>query len=380
MSGRIVLLGSTGYTGTLVARALVARGARPVLAGRSPDRLAALAEELAGERGSGPALETQVADVAQPATVRALVERGDVLVSTVGPFVRNGGPALEAAVDAGAVYLDSTGEPAFIRQVFEQHGPRARQTGTALVTAFGQDWVPGNVAGALALRGLGAEAARIAVGYFASGGGSASGGTLASATTSLVEPSYAWRDGRLRTERLAARVVTFDLPGGRRVRGVAAGGTEPFALPDLAPGLRDVDVVIGSSSPLLHLAPAATGLLAAALHVPGVRAGLRQLVASRASGSTGGPDAATRARSRSHVLADARDARGDLLRRVRLDGPNGYDFTARILAWGAMRAADGAVRDVGALGPVRAFGLDELLDGIRDAGATWHYVDGGVEP
>jgi hypothetical protein len=55
---------------------------------------------------------------------------------------------------------------------------------------------------------------------------------------------------------------------------------------------------------------------------------------------------------------------------VRLDGPDGYDFTARILAWGAMRAAGGAVRGVGALGPVQAFGLDELLDGVRDAGAT----------
>lgn len=46
-TGRIVLLGATGYTGTLVAHELVARGARPVLAGRSPDRLDALAADLA---------------------------------------------------------------------------------------------------------------------------------------------------------------------------------------------------------------------------------------------------------------------------------------------------------------------------------------------
>ncbi len=370
-SGRIVLLGATRYTGTLVARALVARGARPVLAGRSPDRLAALAGELAAELAAGTdvPLETQVADVEEPASVRALVERGDVLVSTVGPFVRHGGPAVEAAVDAGAVYLDSAGEPAFIRRVFEQHGPRARDAGAALITAFGQDWVPGNVAGALALRELGEQATRLAVGYF-TGGGSASGGTLATATTSLLDPSYVWQDARMRTERVGARVVTFDLGGGRRVRGVAAGGTEPFCLPALAPGLRDVDVVVGSASPLLHLAPAATGLLAAALHTPGLRACLRRLVASRSPGSSGGPDAATRATSRSHVLADARAADGRLLRRVRLDGPDGYDFTARILAWGAMRAADGAVRGVGALGPVQAFGLDELLDAVRDAGVT----------
>ena len=37
MAGKIVLYGATGFTGSLTARAMVAAGARPVLAGR--DRL-----------------------------------------------------------------------------------------------------------------------------------------------------------------------------------------------------------------------------------------------------------------------------------------------------------------------------------------------------
>ena len=112
-----MLFGATGYTGQLTARALVARGATPLLAARSADRLGALAGELGG-------LEFAVADVAQPQTVRALLERGDVLVSTVGPFVRWGAPAVRAAIDTGAHYLDSTGEPPFIRTVFERYGAR----------------------------------------------------------------------------------------------------------------------------------------------------------------------------------------------------------------------------------------------------------------
>ncbi len=139
MSGRIVVLGATGYTGDLTARALVAGGASPVLAARSPERLEKLAQELGG-------LESHVADVTDPATVRALVERDDVLVSTVGPFVRWGRTAIEAAIATGATYFDTTGEPAFIRGVFEQYGPAAARAGTALVTAFGFDFVPGNLA------------------------------------------------------------------------------------------------------------------------------------------------------------------------------------------------------------------------------------------
>ena len=118
-AGRIILFGATGYTGRLTAEASVARGDRPVLAARTKDKVEALADELGG-------LETAVADVADPASVRALVEPGDVIVATVGPFARWGDPAAEAAIAAGATYLDSTGEPAFIRRVFERFGPRGR--------------------------------------------------------------------------------------------------------------------------------------------------------------------------------------------------------------------------------------------------------------
>src|SRR5919198_621238 len=206
MAGRIVLFGATGYTGDLTARAMVARGLRPVLAARNAERLGRLAAELGG-------LETQVADVSRPESVRALVERGDVLVSTVGPFKRFGAPAVEAAVDAGAHYLDSTGEGTFIRAVFERYGPQASRAGVGLLTAMGYDWVPGNLAGALALREAGAAATRADVGYFAPGGGgfAPSGGTRASAVGIALDPSFAWRGGRLVTEPAGRRVRSFTL-------------------------------------------------------------------------------------------------------------------------------------------------------------------------
>ena len=75
-----------------------------------------------------------------------------MLVTTVGPFVRWGDPAAEAAIDRGAHYLDSTGEAEFIREVFESYGPAAERPACGMLTAFGYDWVPGNLAGALALR------------------------------------------------------------------------------------------------------------------------------------------------------------------------------------------------------------------------------------
>ena len=114
--------------------------------------------------------------------------------------------------------------------------------------------------------------------------------------------------------------------------------------------------------------PVATGLLGAAMRVPGVRPGVQVLVDRQVKGSTGGPDAESRARGGCSIVAEARAANGELLHRVQLDGPNGYDFTFRILAWGAMAAAEHGLQGTGGLGPVQAFGLEALTEGAASAG------------
>src|SRR3954451_20496339 len=100
MGDRIIVFGASGYTGRLIAERLVATGARPVLAGRSPERLAALAERLGG-------LEVARADARRQTTGCELVAAGDVLSSAAGRFGKWGGPAVGAAVAAGCVYLDT---------------------------------------------------------------------------------------------------------------------------------------------------------------------------------------------------------------------------------------------------------------------------------
>jgi short subunit dehydrogenase-like uncharacterized protein len=60
MPSRIFLYGATGLMGGLVAQAMVASGARPVLAGRSRDRLNAVAARLTQP---GIEFETAVVDI-----------------------------------------------------------------------------------------------------------------------------------------------------------------------------------------------------------------------------------------------------------------------------------------------------------------------------
>lgn len=366
MAGRIVVFGATGYTGRLTAEALVARGQRPVLAGRDEGRLTRLADDLGG------GLDTAVADVARPESVAALVGEGDVLVATVGPFVKFGDAAAEAAIAARAHYIDSTGEPPFIRRVFERYGPRARRAGIGMLTAFGYDWVPGNLAAALALREAGPAAVRVDSGYFvtgAAGASSFSGGTKASLAGVATEPAFAFRDGTLRTVRSADRRRTFALRG-RDLSAVTVGSSEHFALPATHPGLREVNSYLGWFGPLSLPMQAFSLIGSGAMRIPGARALSAKLADRFVKGSTGGPGPEQRARSGSYVVAEAFDAAGAKLAEVHLTGVDPYSFTAGILAWGARRAAADGMLASGALGPDGAFGLDELEAGCAEAGLT----------
>ena len=376
MSGRIVLYGATGYMGALTARAMVASGARPVLAGRNQSRLSALAARLS-PAGDGTELETAVAAAEGPGPLRDLIGAGDVLVSTAGPFMKVGRPVVAAAVDAGAVYLDSTGEPPFIREVFEEFGPRAERTGAVLLTAFGYDYVPGNLAGALALQAAGPGAARVRVGYFVRGDirRGTSAGTRASVTGVLLEPGYAFRGGRIVSERTAAHVASFTVDGKKR-DALSIGSSEHFALPRLRPAagadgipeqvpLTDVGVYLGWFGQATRLVHYGSALAAPVSSLPGVRRAM-DAAARRIQRSRAAPGTATAIRS--DVVAVAGDASGRELAAVHLTGGDPYSFTAPMLAWAAGKAAAEGVRPAGALGPVEAFGADPLESACADAG------------
>jgi short subunit dehydrogenase-like uncharacterized protein len=375
--GRIVLYGATGYIGERTARAMLASGARPVLAGRDRGRLDAVAARLSQAAG-GAELETAVAGTEGPGPLRQLLDAGDVLVSTAGPFVQIGRAAVAAAVDAGAVYLDSSGEPPFIRQVFEEFGPRAERTGAVLMTAFGYDYVPGNLAGSLALRAAGAAATRVRVGYFVRGNirAGTSAGTRASVAGVLLEPGYAFRGGRIVRERSAAHVTSFEIDGTRRP-GFSIGSSEQFALPRLRPQttgadgapaqapLTDVEVYLGWFGDATRLVQAASALATPLGRLAGVRRVLDGQ-AHRIQRSRAHPSAEQSIHS--DVVAVASDADGRKLAAVHLTGGDPYSFTAPVLAWAAGTAAARGVRPAGALGPVEAFGLSCLESACADAG------------
>jgi len=246
--------------------------------------------------------------------------------------------------------------------------PRATAAGSAVLTAFGFDFVPGNLAGALALRDAGAAATRLEIGYFVTGTAGMSSGTRATGLLLATARSHARRGGRL-VERPFGRDSRVFVDGGHRRTGVLFGGTEALVLPRLAPQLSDVSTYLGVPSRAARTMELASYALPALDRVPGA-SGLLGAKAERAASVTGrGPSAERRAGSGCLVLAVASDEAGRPVAAVRLRGPDPYDVTARVMADVTLRLDRGEVTGTGALGPVEVYGgVDELERMCSSAG------------
>ena len=140
----IVLYGATGFAGKLTAQYLAKAGgdARIALAGRSQDKLLAVRETLGDKAQSWPVL---TADASEPSTLNAMAARTQVVVTTVGPYLKYGLPLVAACAAAGTDYADLTGEAIFIRQSIDLYNKQAFDTGARIVHSCGFDSIPSDL-------------------------------------------------------------------------------------------------------------------------------------------------------------------------------------------------------------------------------------------
>jgi short subunit dehydrogenase-like uncharacterized protein len=140
----IVLYGATGFVGKLTAEYLARAGgdARIALAGRSQDKLRAVRDTLGEKAQSWPLL---AADASQPSTLDAMAAQSQVVVTTVGPYLKYGLPLVAACAAAGTDYADLTGEALFIRESIDLHHKQAIDTGARIVHSCGFDSIPSDL-------------------------------------------------------------------------------------------------------------------------------------------------------------------------------------------------------------------------------------------
>ena len=342
----VLIYGSYGYTGQLIVTQALARGLRPILAGRNA---AAVREQAESHRlpHRSFALEDRAALDTALGGVRAVLH-------AAGPFSRTSAPMASACLRTGTHYLDITGEIA----VFEALAARdaeARAAGIMLLPGVGFDVVPSDCLAAHLVRRL-PTANRLALAFDAAGG--MSRGTV----TTMLENTG--RGGAIRRGGIIESV-----PAAWRTRHIdfGSGPVEATTIPwgDVSTAYHSTGVgnieVYASAPPLARAMMVATRYIGWLFSAPPVRAVLQRLIRA----GPAGPSESTRARTLSRLWGEATDRDG---RRAvaRLTGPQSYALTA-LTAVGSVEKVLAGETAPGFQTPSRAFGPDFILEipGVR---------------
>jgi short subunit dehydrogenase-like uncharacterized protein len=389
----IVVFGATGFTGGLVAEYLAKRtqpGLRWAIAGRSRERLAEVQRRIeAIDATRAPALIE--ADNRDHASLVRMARAARVVLTTVGPYADGGEALVRACIEAGADYVDITGEPDFVSALLERHDESARRAGVRIVNCCGFDSVPHDLGVLLAVRQLGADGA-VTVEGFVRARGAPSGGTWASAINAFAELRHARRGRRApRPADAGEKRVVRALPPRFRYDRRVGGWVFPLPTIDgqivrrsaraLGYGREFAYGHYGLSRSLPRILLGAAGLTAV-IALAQLGPTRRRLLAMRPSGQ--GPSAKQRERSWFEATFIARA--GDRSATVRVSGGDpGYSETSKMVAESALCLAldrDRLPARAGILTPAVAMG-EGLIDRLRAAGLRFEVIEpagGAREP
>jgi saccharopine dehydrogenase (NAD+, L-lysine-forming) len=331
-----VLVGATGASGRLILQEALARGHRPVLAGRNQQALTRLADVHGG-------LPTLVLDLADPtATARALTA-APLVLNTAGPFSATARALAEAAIGNGGAYLDLSNEPPVTRALIALDD-RAHRSGALLLPGVGFGVVVADCLAAHLIRAL-PDATSLTLALEPHVGGM----TPALAQTSLelvAAGATTIRDGREVNRATGRHSVRVPLQTGSRR--VPASVTADVLAVHRTTGVPNIDVLT-TEVPGGALARLALPTLSRAMRLSVLRgAAVKAMQISSKPLSTDGRSSAW---GRAVRAGDGREVQ------ARLDLQDGYVFTAA----SAVRAVEEALaqdRHHGYRTPSQVFGAD----------------------
>nr|WP_290577342.1 saccharopine dehydrogenase NADP-binding domain-containing protein [Algiphilus sp.] len=342
-----MIYGANGYTGELIAREAVKRGLKPILAGRRRDRI----EALAGELG----LEARVFGLDDTGSLAGQLRDCGLVLHCAGPFSATAAPMMAACLEAGAHYLDITGEIAVFEHA-QSLTARAREAGVVLCPGVGFDVIPTDCVAA-ALKDALPDATELTLGFDSRTG--MSPGTAKTSVEGMAQGGKIRRGGKLVTVPLAFEVRRIDFGDGEKLAMTIPWGDLSTAFHST--GIPDIRVFIPGSPKMIRGARIAN-LFRPALGWDWVQRWLK----ARIDKTVRGPSELVRARQPTFVWGEARNARGET-RTARVRTDNAYSLTVT----GALAVVDHLMTEVpagGAYTPARLVGTD-LVSRLPGSGA-----------
>jgi hypothetical protein len=115
----VVVCGASGYTAKLIIEFLRSFQVPFIAAGRNRDRVEAAMKLIPGIETADYEIAELPTDVAD---LKKLFAGSKVVCNTVGPFVQHSEPTIQAALEAGCHYLDTTNEQNYMLPMRDKYG------------------------------------------------------------------------------------------------------------------------------------------------------------------------------------------------------------------------------------------------------------------
>lgn len=144
----VVIYGASGYTGKLIAWHLAELGIPFIAAGRSQKRLEEQMSEVPELEGAR--YECVACDLDRAKLVE-LFSGKKVVYNIVGPFMQLSEPVVQACLEAGAHYMDTTGEQDWMLMLKDRYGKQFADKDLLLCPANAWMWTAGDIAAEIAL-------------------------------------------------------------------------------------------------------------------------------------------------------------------------------------------------------------------------------------
>ena len=145
----VVLYGATSFVGQITAHYLAeflsankdksGSEINWAIAGRDQEKLNELQSKLTSK------VDIIIANSDDAASLDAMTEQTQVIISTVGPYLKYGEPLIKSCVDNGTDYVDLTGEAIFIKDMMDKYQEAAKQSGARIVNSCGFDSIPSDL-------------------------------------------------------------------------------------------------------------------------------------------------------------------------------------------------------------------------------------------
>lgn len=195
----IIIYGSYGYTGKIIALECKAKNLAVILAGRDKQALQKQSEETE--------YPYEVVDISDSIALKNLLRKGAIVIHCGGPFQFTAKAMADACLETKTHYTDITGE----HQVFELlagYDQRGKEAGITIMPGTGFDVVPSDCL-ALHLKNRLPMATHLQLAFTMSKGG-LSRGTSRTMTEGLGNGSLIRKDGKLTPIHLGERVLEID--------------------------------------------------------------------------------------------------------------------------------------------------------------------------